>query len=121
MQILVWLVAFIMAVMGLMISIRPKFIRGMIGFWKQDKRLMLGGILSLVIGIIFLAAARQCKVPLVVVIFGLLSLLKGGSRFVLGLDKVKKIISWYERQSDLVLRCMGLLVLVLAAVLIYAA
>jgi len=121
MQVLVWLVAFIMAVMGLMISIRPKFVRRMIGFWKQDKRLMLGGILSLVIGIIFLAAARQCKVPLVVVIFGILSLLKGVARFVLGQEKFKKIISWYERQSDLVLRCMGLLVLVLAAVLIYSA
>ncbi|MFH1202067.1 MAG: hypothetical protein V1674_04155 [Candidatus Omnitrophota bacterium] len=121
MQVLVWLVAFYMAVMGLMISIRPKFIRGMIGFWSRAKNLKIGGVLSFIIGIALLAAAPKCRLPVVVVILGIWALIKGALLLVLGIEKVKKIISWYEKQSDLVLRCMGLLVLVLGVALIYAA
>jgi len=79
------------------------------------------GLIRLVLAIIFLLAARECDITPVIVFFGILFLISGLLIFVIGLEKVKSIINWYQEQSILVLRLLALVALAIGVVIIYSA
>ena len=57
MVIFVKLFGVVVVVMGIIFSINPKAFKQYISFWKQGKRLQIGGVVAIIFGIIFLIAA----------------------------------------------------------------
>ena len=77
MLILVNLVGLIIVIEGAIFLISPKKMKNLIAFLQKDKRIGLGGAISIVIGVVFLMAASSCQLPIVMFIMGILSLVKG--------------------------------------------
>ena len=120
MVISVKLIGMYIAVIGAVIALKPDIAKQVVAFIVQGKRLYLAGILRVCIGGILLLASPQCRLPGVVGVIGAIAVM-GGIFFIIGLEKVKAIINWWNRLSHLVKRVWGLVALVVGALLIYSA
>ncbi|GAI19889.1 unnamed protein product, partial [marine sediment metagenome] len=57
----------------------------------------------------------------VIFAFGILFIISGLLIFILGLEKLKSIIDWYQKQSVLLLRVVAVIALAIGGVIIYSA
>ncbi|MBL7081134.1 MAG: hypothetical protein ISS44_01000 [Candidatus Omnitrophica bacterium] len=121
MVILVKLLGIIIVVFGVIYLLKPSIMKSYISFWKRGKRLYIGGILSLLIGVILLLAASQCRMSWFVAAFGILGLSKGIVLLVLREEKMRTMINWWAERPIAFLRVHALFALVVGALLIYSA
>lgn len=121
MLVLVKFIGIFIVSMGITILLSPSTMKKIIIFWKQGKRLYAAGILRLLIGIILLLAASQCRLVGVVVWLGILTLIGGIIIFALGLQKIKSFLDWWSKKPPLLLRLWGVIALAIGALLIYSA
>jgi uncharacterized protein YjeT (DUF2065 family) len=95
--------------------------RKMLSFWMHGKRLYVGGLLRLLFGAIFLWSASQARLRGVIYALGILMLLGGILIFVAGPVKVKKMLNWWSKKPDSILRLVAILILLIGALVIYSA
>ena len=120
MSIFVKIVGLIMAIMGIVLILTPKTLNQLVNFCQKGKRLRIGAIIRIIIGVIFLNSASQCKLPLVVAIIGVLILIKGIMVFVLGPQRVRSTLEWWNKRPAQMIRLLGLIALALGLLLIYS-
>jgi len=118
---LVKLMGIVMVALGAIYLVKPATMKKYIHFWLKGKRIYFGGILNLLIGIIFLAAASQCILSWFVTILGILSLIKGILIFAFGLKKITAMAEGLTKRSVKILRIFAFIALVAGIVLIYSA
>ena len=81
----------------------------------------MGGILSLLFGIIFLLAASQCRLVWVIIVFGIWGIIKGVLLLVLGLNRLNAYLNWWLEKPPSIMRLLGLIALAFGVLLIYSA
>ena len=106
---------------SIVLLLKPGIVKSLMEFFKKGKRIYLAGIARLVLAVIFLLAARDCDITWLIAAFGILFLISGISIFMLGPEKCKSIIDWFQKQSLLFIRIIAIIPLALGAVIIYAA
>jgi hypothetical protein len=106
---------------GLVYLIKPGILRSIIEFLAKGKRLYLAAIIRFALAIVFIMGARHCGLKWVIVMFGLMFLLSGLLIFMMGLEKSKGIIRWYQKQPSFVYRIMAIIVLSVGLIIMYAA
>lgn len=121
MVILVKFLGIVIIVFGVVYLLNPNIIKAYMAFWKKAKRIYIGGVLSLLIGIIFLLAASQCAVRWFVTLFGILAIIKGVVLFVLSQEKAISMLNWWSERPIAFLRGHALFALVIGALLIFCA
>jgi uncharacterized protein YjeT (DUF2065 family) len=107
--------------MGISILLNPKIVRKMMVFWLQGRKLYMGGLIRIILGCVLLYHASQASSPKVILALGVLALLGGLLIFILGLEKSKKFIGWWENKPEHSLRWTSLLVIAFGVLLIYSA
>ena len=118
---LVKLIGIFMASMGITVILNPNVMKKMISFWRQDKRIYLAGLLRALFGTVFLLSVLQARLPVVIYVLGILMLLGALIIFILGLEKVKTILAWWDKKPHSVLRLMAILILAIGVLVIYSA
>jgi len=121
MPVVIKIIGVVLVLLAVLYLIKPDVTKGIIGFFKKGKRLYLAGLLRLAFAVIFLLAASQCYIPAVIIVLGILFLLGGLLIFVLGPEKLRPMLEWWQRQSPILLRILGLITLAVGALIIYAA
>ena len=120
MLILVRLFGVVIVGMGVAFLLKPKLYRQYVAFWEKGRRLYVGAILAILIGVVFLLAATQCRLVGAILALGILSLAKGIILFTLGQEKIKSMLKWWQARSLLALRLMGLIAIAFGALLLYS-
>lgn len=122
-----WIMAAFVKFLGILIVgfgvayfVKPGIIKAYMAFWKGTKRLYLGGALALLIGIIFLLAAAQCRWRGFIVAFGILSVAKGIWLFVISQEKVISILEWWVKRPIAFLRGHAVCAIIIGVLLIYS-
>ena len=121
MVIFVKLFGIVIVLVGLLFLINPKTLKQYISFWKQEKRLRIGGVLAIPFGIIFLIAAPQCRLAWLITVLGIWSIIKGALLLTLGQKKINVYLDWWLEKPVLAIRFLGLIALAFGVLLIYAA
>jgi len=121
MIILVKLIGIFMVCVGIANILNPNLMKRMISFWRQGKRLYAGGLLRVLFGLVFLLSATQARIPWVIYIFGVFILLGAMFIFILGLEKAREMLGWWDKKAKSVLRLIAFLVLAIGALVIYSA
>lgn len=121
MVILVRLFGILIVALGIIFLAVPDAMKKYIAFWAKGKRIYTGGILSIVIGIIFLLAASQCKLVWFVVVMGIWALIKGIVLLTLGPEKWLSYINWWTVRPPAALRVLSLVAIALGILLVYSA
>ena len=106
---------------GVAFLLKPKLYKQYVTFWQPGKRLYLGAILAILIGVIFLLAATQCRLVGVIVGLGILSLVKGIILFTPGREKMKSMLKWWQGRPLSVLRLIALIAIAFGVLLLYSA
>ncbi|MFA5252111.1 MAG: hypothetical protein WC454_05965 [Phycisphaerae bacterium] len=101
--------------------LKPDVMKSLMEFFKQGRRVYFAALMRFVLAIVFLLAADQCRYFWVIFAFGVLFIISGLLIFILGLEKVKSYISWWQKQPAMLLRIVALIGLGLGALIIYSA
>ncbi len=118
---LVKLLGIVIVILTVTFIVKPEIMKQYMAFWKDKKKLYMGGGISILLGILLLLAAPQCTLPLVVTIVGIWAVVKGILIFALG---PQKMISWMDTLSGKPVGILRLLVsisLAIGILLIYSA
>ena len=111
----------IMAVVGVLMSTIPKkLMHKFLPFFKVTKRVRFIGVLRLAIAVIFLLAAWQCRWPIVIAVLGIITLISGVLALTLKTKHIKTFIEWIEGRSEIALRIMGVVVVLIGLLIIFA-
>ena len=121
MDTVVKIVGIVFVFIGIVYLLKPGVLKSFVEFFKKGKRIYFVGLIRFVLAVIFLLAANQCKTSWVIIVFGILFMISGLLVFMLGAKRLKSILEWWQRQSSLLLRFMGLIALAVGAVIIYSA
>lgn len=107
--------------MGLAYLISPGLLKAIMRFFAVGSRLYLAAVVRFGLAIVFFLGARECDMRWVIALFGLIFMLSGLLIFMLGLQRSKSIISWYQRQPASIFRVVAVIVLVVGLIIVYAA
>jgi uncharacterized protein YjeT (DUF2065 family) len=121
MKIVIQSLGIIFILIAVLYQLKPNTMKSMIEFVKQGRRLYFAGLIRLVLAIVFLVGARECDVPWVMIALGVLLMMSGLLIFALGLEKIKSMINWLQKQPILILRVLALIALAVGAIVIYCA
>jgi len=121
MDIIIRSLGIVIVVVGIVYLLRPDVMKWLLEFFKQGKRIYFAGLIRLALAVIFLLGARECDITWVIVVFGILFLIGGLLIFILGPQKLRRILDWYQKQSALLLRVIAVIALAIGAVIIYSA
>jgi len=113
-------IGLIMAVMGVAIIAIPKNLVKVIPFFKKSKRIYIVGVVRIVLAVIFLLSASQCRWPWVIAVFGILTLVSGVLIFALKLKVIRAILDWFHEKSDMVLRIIGSVIVIIGLLIVFA-
>ena len=120
MLILVKLVGMIAVAMGIVFLLSPKRMRQFMVFCEKGRRPYMMGTVRILVGIVFLLAAPQSRVVWVIVTIGILALLGGITIFIIGLERFKSMLRWWQGRPLLFLRLIALLAIGFGMLILYS-
>jgi len=120
MKAIVWIIGALIVVAAGLLVIKPDAYRKSVKLFVSGKLLYIPAVIAIVAGVVLLIFARECHIPWVIIVVGLLSAVKGLSVFVIKLETLKGILNWLCGRSDITLRLFGLLALAFGALILYA-
>ncbi len=114
------LIGIVIVAIGAIYFAKPALMKKMAEFFTKEKWIYVGGIVSFIVGIIFLRAASQCAISWFVVLFGLVSLIKGIAIFIMGQQKIKSLLHAITKKPPKTLRVLAMVEIAIGVMLIYA-
>ena len=121
MDLVIKIIGIVFVAIAVVYILKPGVMNGLFEFFKKGNRLYIAAPIRLALGVVFLLGARECKHFWPVFAFGILFLISGMLVLVLGPNKLRPIIEWWQRQSAVFLRAMALIVLAIGVVIIICA
>jgi uncharacterized protein YjeT (DUF2065 family) len=121
MNLVIKIIGIVFVFITILYFLKPDIMKSLMEFFKQGRRIYFAALLRLVLAVVFLLAARQCRQFWVIFAFGILFIISGLLIFILGLEKVKSYINWWQKQPVMLLRVMAVVGLAIGAIIIYSA
>ncbi len=121
MVIVVRLIGLMIAGLGVAILARPTLLSSLVAFFREGNRFYLVGALRLVLGAWLLLAAAACRLPGVVGVFGILTIVSGVLTIALGPTRLRAMADWWVARPAYVLQIWGVVAAALGSLLAYAA
>ena len=121
MQIVIKIIGAAIIAIAILFELKPDLCKRLLEFFKKGKNLYIAGLIRLILAVVFLLAARECHIKWLIAAFGVLFLISGFLIYTMPLEKLKSILQWQQRQSDVILRIMLSIPMVIGALIIYAA
>ncbi len=121
MDIVIRIIGIVFVFMTIVYFFKPDIMKRLMEFFKQGRRMYFAALIRFVLAIVFLLAAHKCSKFWVIFAFGILFIISGLLIFILGLEKVKSYINWWQKQPLVLLRVMAVVGLALGAIIIYSA
>jgi hypothetical protein len=107
--------------MGIAYLLRPDIIKKLMVFFKKGKRIYFSGLIRLVLAVVFFVAASECRYFWIIFASGIIFLTGGLLIFLLGPEKIRHILDWYEGQPTVIFQVIAVVVLVFGMVIIFSA
>jgi len=120
MLIIVKILGVVMMIAGLTFLIKPAFMKKLISFMKEAKRIYAIGALRLVFGAIFILAAPQASCSAVIMVIGILLVISSISIFAMGAKRIKAMMEWYLKMPDSNMRLFAIVPVLLGILILYS-
>ncbi len=121
MEVIVKIIGIAIVALAIVYLLKPDVMKSLMEFFTEGKRIYFAGLIRLVLAVVLLLAARECDYTSVIIFLGILFLVSGLLIFVLGPERVKSIVDWYQSQSLFVFRLFALVAFAIGVVIIYSA
>jgi len=120
MVLLAKLISIAIIVYGMLLVLRPKILKKVIEYVKEDNRFYIASGVKTVIGIIFILAAGSCSIPWILYLLGALAAISGIAGFVMKKASIDKLINWVETRPARFPYVVGIGALALGVILTLA-
>ena len=121
MVIFVKIVGILILVLSIMGIIYPDAMKKVALFFVEGKRLYIVGVIRIIIGICLLLAASQAKIPIIILILGIIILVAGIFCFLIGPEKMKPKINAIMEKSANIRRLLAVIAFIIGALMVYSA
>ena len=121
MDIVIKSLGIVFVIIGFVFLLRPDIMKWLINFLKHGKRIYFAALLRFVLAVVFLLGAGDCDQRWIIAGLGILFLIAGLLILILGPEKTRAILDWYEGQSLVLFRVIAVVPMIIGAVVIYAA
>jgi uncharacterized protein YjeT (DUF2065 family) len=109
------------SLMGIVYLLRPEIIKKLMAFFKKGKRIYFSGLVRFVLAVVFFLGARECRSFWIIFVSGVIFLGGGLLIFLLGPEKIRRILDWYRDQPTLIFRIIAGIVLAFGVIIILSA
>ena len=120
MAIIVPVLGVVIALIGVMGLANPRSLNKLVQRWQSPARFGFAVVIRVVLGVVFLAVAPDCRAPLVVRIVGVISIVAAIAILVLGRVRLDAFIEWWLRCPPALLRLWATVAIAFGALLVYA-
>ncbi len=120
MSIFVLVIGTVILLFGLAFLIAPSIIKHWFNRIPVWNLFYTPSILRIIIGVLFLLAAKDTRLPRFVTAMGVFSILAGLTIPILGRERIKAFARWGVERSNTVLRLWALVASVIGIVLVWA-
>ena len=121
MKIIIFIVGLIILLIGTAFLAKPDSYKHCLRLLIKGKRIYLIAILRIILGVTFLIGALNCSYPPVLIFFGILFCLSGVLIFAMNPEKLKAVLNWFDQKGPAFIRALAILVLLVGAIIAYAA
>ena len=123
MQLLIKFIGVLLIVQACILILRIDLLRGLLRFFSSGNRIYLIAAARIVVAVllIFGAGAHQGSRMWIILAIGIIFLLSGIAIFTLNAATFKKILTWYQQRTDLFLRLLAVIGIVIGSLIVYAA
>jgi hypothetical protein len=97
----------------------PRRLIGLVGQWDGPGRFRLAIVIRVLLGVALLAVAPACRIPVLVQLIGVVSIVVAFSLLLAGRARMDTVVEWWLTRPELV-RAAALLAVAFGALLIYA-
>lgn len=120
MNIIVIIIGWLMVAVGLLGIVSPHSMIEMVIGWPTVVRFYLAVMTRIALGILFIFAARRCRLPWLIRVIGVIALVAGIVLFFLGAGRVDEIVRWFAARSELCIRSTYIATTLFGVLLVYA-
>lgn len=121
MQLLIKFIAILIIIQTCIFLLRADLMREVIRFFSRGNRIYLAAAIRIVVAVLLFLGATQCHRMWVIIAIGSILLISGIAIFTLNAATSKKILTWFQHRTDLFLRLLAAIGLVVGGLLLYAA
>jgi hypothetical protein len=121
MLLLIKLIGVLIIVQACIFVLRIDLLRDLLKFFARGNRIYLIAAIRIATAVLLFVGATQCRRMWIIVAIGIILLLSGIAIFTLNAATFKKIIAWYQRRTDLFLRLLVTIGIVVGSLIVYAA
>ena len=121
MDIVIKIIAIVFTIFGAVCLIKPAIFKRVSEFFTKGKRLYFVGLMRFILAIVFFLSARECDIPWVIVIFGILLLISAILIFLIPLEKLKSIVRWWQERGAWLIRVLAVVTIAIGAIILYSA
>lgn len=121
MDIVIEIVGIIIVALAVVYLLKPEVMKYLMAFFKKGRRMYFAGLIRLALAVLFFSSYRECDKSWIIFAFGIVFLISGLLIFILGLERLKSMFDWYQKQSAVIFRVIALVALAFGVVIIYAA
>ena len=120
MSVVVSILGVLAAMIGLMGLANPKTIVGLVEYWRGPTRYYVAVGVRMVLGVIFLVVAPSCRLPILVQVLGVISIVAAIVILIAGQERLDSFISWWLKRPPGVIRVSALFAFAFGILLVYA-
>lgn len=114
-------IGILMAVVGVVMSTVPGLALKFVAWAKQGKRAYMGGVVRIVLGALLIWASPVATTMWIPLALGVLMVVAGALVFVLGIERVHRMLTWWESKSEEFRRAWAVAAAVIGVLIIYSA
>ncbi len=121
MQALIALIGIFIMLEGVLFIARPDMLKKTLSFFIEGQRLYAGGVIRLILAVLFLIIANRCAHSWLIIIFGIIFLLGAIFIFSMELHRLKKMLRWWLGQKVYMIRLVGIAAMLIGLLIVYGA
>jgi hypothetical protein len=106
--------------LGVWVVVKPAGAVKTVRLLIKGPLIYIPGAVRVVVGIVFLIAARECSIPWAIITFGVLMLTAGVIMLVVKPEKTRGLIEWFCTRPSAVQRVCGAVAVLAGAAIAYA-
>lgn len=114
-------IGILIAIIGVVFVTMPQLALRFIAFAKQGKRVYIGGVVRIVLGALLIWTSGVATIMWIPLVFGILMVIAGILIFVLGVEKIHRVLIWWESKDEHFRRAWAVAAAVVGVLLIYSA
>ena len=118
---LIALIGVFLVVVGLAVFVVPASMRETLRLFLDRKWVPAASIIRIVLGLVLIFGASATRLPTFVLGFGVLVVIAGIAIPFIGFERIERLVHFWIRQSDAVLRLWSVAVIGLGSVLVWSA